>query len=226
MQVLVFGAVFRWGRALAVTAGGELWPTAWPWVLQLGLALVVAELGSYWLHRVQHGVGWLWRMHATHHSVPRLYWLNTSRFHPLDAVVSYLTLMLPLVLLGVPYDTLAIATAFMSVHSLLQHSNIDLRHGPCNWLFSTAELHRWHHALDADDSNHNYGTVLAVWDVVFGTRYLPKDRRPPEAIGIPGMPQFPQTYLAQLASPFTWKRIAPNVVEPLRQPHPPSMTRR
>ena len=35
----------------------------------------------------------------------------------------------------------------------------------------------------------------------------PADREPPEAIGIADMPDFPSGYLAQLASPFRWKRI-------------------
>ena len=33
---------------------------------------------------MMHEVPWLWRFHATHHSAPRLYWLNAGRFHPLD----------------------------------------------------------------------------------------------------------------------------------------------
>ena len=26
----------------------------------------------------------MWRVHAAHHSAPRLYWLNATRFHPFD----------------------------------------------------------------------------------------------------------------------------------------------
>ena len=51
---------------------------------QLPLALVVAELVEYSFHRLMHEVPWLWRFHATHHSAPRLYWLNAARFHPID----------------------------------------------------------------------------------------------------------------------------------------------
>lgn len=208
VRVMSFGAVYWCGSQLTRLAGFQTWPTSWPLAMQLVFALVVAELGSYWFHRVQHTAPWWWRIHATHHSAPRLYWLNAGRFHPLDGVFSYAILMLPLVVLGAPPTTLALYTVFLTAHGLLQHSNIDMRHGGLSWIFSTAELHRWHHAPDPTDGNHNYGAVLAIWDVVFGTRYLPADREPPEAMGIGAMPHFPASYLAQLASPFTWKRLA------------------
>jgi hypothetical protein len=42
----------------------------------LGLALLVAELGHYAFHRLSHESPLVWRLHAVHHSAPRLYWLN------------------------------------------------------------------------------------------------------------------------------------------------------
>lgn len=206
-SALSTGALHALGVALSSRVGMSLWPKDLPLLLQLCLALVVAELGSYWFHRLQHTSPWWWRMHATHHSAPRLYWLNAARFHPLDAVLSYAVAMFPLVLLGAPAPTLACTTVFITVHGLLQHSNIDLKLGPLNWLFSTAELHRWHHSSIADEANHNYGAVLILWDIVFGTRMLPHDRRPPKRVGIGDMPDFPPGYLAQLASPFTWRAL-------------------
>ena len=74
--------------------------------------------------------------------------------------------------------------------------------GPLNWIFSITELHRWHHLKHGHGANHNYGVNLIVWDVIFGTRWLPDDRDPPEAIGIEALPAFPMGYWANLASPF------------------------
>ena len=79
--------------------------------------------------------------------------------------------------------------------------------GPLNYLFSMAELHRWHHAKNLRESNTNYGSNLIVWDLVFGTFFWPRDREPPEQIGIPGLPAFPADYWGQLASPFRWRAI-------------------
>ena len=76
------------------------------------------------------------------------------------------------------------------------------------------ELHRWHHSPDLAEGNHNYGGNLIVWDVVFGTRFLPPDREPPRTIGIGDMPAFPRGLLWQLAVPFRWARVREIVMGP------------
>jgi sterol desaturase/sphingolipid hydroxylase (fatty acid hydroxylase superfamily) len=195
------------GGWLGPRVGAELWPGGWPLVAQLVLALVVGEFFMYWAHRLGHEVELLWRFHALHHSAPRLYFLNAVRFHPVDLAISNYAPFVPLVALGAGMDVLALFALFSGVHGIFQHANLPLRLGPLNWFFSMAELHRWHHSRRLDEANSNYGQNLIVWDVVFGTRFLPKDREPPEDIGIAGLPAFPMDYLGQLASPFTWRRI-------------------
>jgi sterol desaturase/sphingolipid hydroxylase (fatty acid hydroxylase superfamily) len=192
---------------LSRTLGGDLWPTAWPLVAQLGLALVVGELGAYWLHRLQHEHDLLWRFHAIHHSAERLYWLNAARFHPGDLVLLFASWYGPLVALGCPEPVLALFAMFDGVFGILQHCNVQVRLGPLNWIFSMAEPHRWHHSRTLAEANSNYGSNLIVWDVVFGTFFLPRDREPPVVIGIGDLPRFPRGYLAQLAAPFRWARV-------------------
>src|SRR5262245_14804674 len=74
------------GGWLSAAIGTGLWPAHWSLLAQLALSAVVVELPSYWAHRVLHEVPWLWRLHAVHHSAPRLYWLNTTRSHPLEMI--------------------------------------------------------------------------------------------------------------------------------------------
>jgi sterol desaturase/sphingolipid hydroxylase (fatty acid hydroxylase superfamily) len=183
------------------------WPEAWPLAAQLALAMVVGEFFQYWVHRLQHETDLLWRIHAVHHSAPRLYWLNAARFHPLDIALNSLAAFIPLRLMGIGPEVVALHGLFSAVHGIFQHSNLVLRLGPLNWLFSMAELHRWHHSRRLEEANHNYGQNLIVWDVLFGTRFLPADREPPQEIGIEAMPHFPARYAAHLASPFRWQRL-------------------
>jgi ornithine lipid hydroxylase len=193
--------------ALSRAVGVSLWPTDWPYAMQLLLALLIAELPQYWLHRWQHEHDGLWRFHATHHSAPRLYFLNAARFHPLDLGLLYFVGYLPLIALGCPEETIMLYALFDAVFGMLQHSNIDVRLGGLNRLFSMAEVHRWHHSRTVREANSNYGSNLMVWDLAFGTYFRPADREPPEQIGIADMPDFPTTYLAQLGSPFRWRRL-------------------
>lgn len=196
--------------AAAWTAGlgtARLWPTDASLLLQLPLALVVGELFQYWSHRLSHTWEPFWRLHATHHSAPRLYFFNAARFHPLDIVVDTTAGLIPLTLLGTPHKVMLLFALATSVLGYLQHSNVRVTLGPLNYVFSMAELHRWHHARNLDEANTNYGSNLILWDLLFGTFFWPRDRKPPETIGIPDLAAFPQTYLGQLASPFRWRKI-------------------
>lgn len=202
MQALTFASLYTASAWLQSRLGVGLWPHYWPLAAQVTLALVVAEFGQYWVHRLLHEQPLLWRLHAVHHSAPRLYWLNGARVHPLEAITVYAASFMVLVLLSCPESVLALYAVYASVHSTIQHSNIDVHSGPLTWLASQAELHRWHHSPDATEGNHNYGNVLIIWDVVFGTRYLPADRQPPETTGMHGHNDFPADYTAQLLAPF------------------------
>ena len=193
--------------ALSRHLGLDVWPRAWPLLAQLALALVIAELPQYWLHRWQHERDWLWRFHSVHHSAPRLYWLNAARFHPVDLGLLYLVGYVPLIALGCPEETIMLFALFDAVFGMLQHGNIDVHLGWLNRVFSMAEPHRWHHSRVLDEANTNYGSNLIVWDLVFGTFFLPGDRQPPAAIGIADMPAFPQTWAAQMAAPFRWRAL-------------------
>lgn len=201
--------------AIGVAIGGwasdqiglGLWPHHWPLPLQIILVLLVGELPGYWVHRFEHQWDSLWRFHAVHHSAPRLYWLNAGRFHPIDSFLTFAPAYLLLVISGCGEVMLAYFGLITAIHGIFQHANVQLRLGPLNWFFSMAELHRWHHSSTLFEANHNYGQTISVWDWVFGTRYLPKDREPPEEIGIADLPEFPMTWWAQILSPFRWAEI-------------------
>jgi sterol desaturase/sphingolipid hydroxylase (fatty acid hydroxylase superfamily) len=187
--------------------GAGPWPQGWPLVAQLALALVIGELGQYWVHRLQHEVDWLWRFHALHHSAPRLYWLNAARFHPVDILLNNFVVAAPLAALGAGLDVLSLWLLVSAVHGVFQHANVPVRIGPLNWVFSMAELHRWHHSRTLREANTNYGQNLIVWDVLFGTRFLPRDREPPRDIGIADLPAYPTRWLEQELAPFRWAAI-------------------
>jgi sterol desaturase/sphingolipid hydroxylase (fatty acid hydroxylase superfamily) len=193
--------------ALAPLGSASLWPASWPLLAQLPLALIVGELTQYWSHRLAHEWAPLWRLHATHHSAQRLYFLNAARFHPLDIAIDTAAGLVPLVLLSAPPAVLALFALFTGVFGYLQHCNVRVALGPLNYVFSMAELHRWHHARDLREANTNYGSNLIVWDLLFGTFFWPRERKPPEEIGLPGLPAFPQSFWGQLASPFRWRAI-------------------
>ncbi|MFO0689641.1 MAG: sterol desaturase family protein [Myxococcota bacterium] len=216
-QVVVTSLLRPVATALAVAgagavsrfAPGGLWPSDWPVAAQVVLASVVREFFDYWAHRAMHEIPWLWRLHATHHSSPRLYWLNGTRAHPFEIALRFgLVGVVPLALLGVEARVLALTAVAALAADTFQHANIALRLGPLAWIYSIGDAHRWHHSRLRGEADANYGNVYLFWDAVFGTRHLPADREPPTEVGIEGLDAFPKRFFAQWLSPFRWSRIS------------------
>lgn len=195
--------------ALQPPAGSTdgFWPGNWPVLAQVILALTVAELGLYWAHRLAHEIAFLWRFHAVHHSVTRLWFVNTGRFHFVDSILSIAMSQPLLYLMGAPAEIflwVGAATAFIGI---LTHCNIEMRFGVLNYVVNTPGLHRWHHSMDKIEGDKNYGENLMVWDLIFATFYNPA-RRPPAIIGIHG--PMPSDFLGQLSQPFKAPAETPN----------------
>lgn len=181
-------------------AATDLWPHQWPVWAQAALMMLAADFGRYWLHRAFHQFPPMWRLHAVHHSPRRLYWVNVGRFHPLEKAVQYCLDALPFALVGVSGEVLAAYFVFYAVNGFYQHSNCLVRLGPLNYLIAGPELHRWHHSELPEESNHNFGNNLIVWDLLFGTRFLPEDRE----VGPLGLADraYPMGFWAQMRAPF------------------------
>jgi sterol desaturase/sphingolipid hydroxylase (fatty acid hydroxylase superfamily) len=163
------------GTALSLSGGGlEIWPHHWPLVLQAILALVLGEFGAYWWHRSTHEIPLLWRFHKVHHCPSRLYWLNATKFHYLDMTLLQSFTVLPALMLGANESAVLFITLFSIFHGYWQHGNTQQSLGILNYLFSTAQLHRWHHNQNPAVANHNFGSNLIFWDLVFGTYFWPE----------------------------------------------------
>jgi sterol desaturase/sphingolipid hydroxylase (fatty acid hydroxylase superfamily) len=155
-------------------------------------ALVVfmaGDLTLYWYHRLNHGRPVLWAFHALHHSAEEMSPVTAFRHHPLYSITAGL---LVAVTVGLAQGTamalvtgtldmalLAGLNVFAAVLNLatnnLKHSHIWMRFPV--WLehiLISPALHQVHHSIDPKHHDRNYGDVLALWDWMFGTLYIPK----------------------------------------------------
>ncbi len=110
------------------------WPHAWPLWMQALLMVLAVDFLRYWLHRFSHENDTLWRLHAVHHSVEQLYWLNTGRFHPLEKTLQMSLDSVPFLLMGVAPEVLALYYLSYATNGFFQHCNIDLRYGVLNYV--------------------------------------------------------------------------------------------
>jgi sterol desaturase/sphingolipid hydroxylase (fatty acid hydroxylase superfamily) len=192
-------ALIEPARALDLPVA-RLWPHGWPIWVQAVLMVLVVDFLRYWLHRAAHENDTLWRLHSVHHSVEQLYWLNTARFHPIEKALQMCLDSLPFLLMGVDATVLALYYLAYASNGFFQHCNVRLRYGFLNYIVGSAETHRWHHSRTPREANANYGNTVIVWDLLFGTWFLPADRQVDE-LGLSD-PGYPKSFLGLLRAPF------------------------
>ena len=178
----------------------HVWPIQLPMFVQLIMVIFISDFLRYWLHRLSHTFEFLWRLHAVHHSVQKLYWFNTSRFHPFEKGMQFMMDVFPFMILGVSEEIIALHFVLYAVNGSFQHCNIYLKYGWLNYIVSSTDLHRWHHSRDPKESNNNYGNNVILWDIVFGSFYLPLNREVQE-IGLINK-NYPMNFVHQLKAPL------------------------
>ncbi len=180
-----------------------VWPTRLPFAIQVVGAVLVADFGITVGHLLSHRVARLWRFHAVHHSVTRMYGLNGLLKHPLHQLFETVLATTPLILLGLPSRVALAVAALTTIQLLLQHSNADYAVGPFTPWLATNRTHRFHHLKWAGSGDVNFGLFTNVWDHAFGTySYDPRQLFDSSVLGVEAEPDFPVDYSHQLLYPF------------------------
>jgi len=170
---------------------------------QILVGLTVVDFFGYWVHRLFHGP--LWRIHIVHHSPPVLDWLAAARVHPLNELIARPLSLLPALALGVSPVALAPILPALTFYALFLHANVSWDFGPLRRVIASPRFHRWHHSSEPGAQGENLSGFLPVWDILFGTWHMPRDRVPHR----PGTSEpVPQSFLGQLAYPFR-RRFGP-----------------
>ena len=170
--------------------------TDWPvWIAAPALILAFDFL-QYWQHRWSHEANgplkhFLWRTHATHHLPEQVYVLMHPAGHPFNAILIQAVIRVPLFYwLGASPEAIFAASSIIGLQGLVSHCNVDLRAGWFNYLFTGAELHRYHHSADPREAQ-NHAVTLSLLDVLFGT-FVYRPGAPPEALGIAHPERYPR----------------------------------
>jgi sterol desaturase/sphingolipid hydroxylase (fatty acid hydroxylase superfamily) len=170
--LIVYGKV---DRALLEHGFG---PTArLPLRVQAVAILVIGDFVGYWMHRAFHGRR-LWAFHAVHHSSVDLDWLSSVRLHPVNDALMRIVGVLPVLGLGFAPVAVAGIVPVLTLMAILVHANVDWDWGPFRSLIVSPRFHRWHHTDEAQARDKNFAGLLPLWDILFGTYYMPRGERP------------------------------------------------
>ena len=181
--------------------------TGLPFIAELFLILLAADLVQYWTHRAYHEVPVLWRFHAVHHSAEYMDWMAGSRLHMLELIFTRVSVLGIIYVLGFSKDVMDIYIIIVGFQAVFNHSNVRLPsafgRAPLKYLVVTPDFHHWHHSSDKEALDRNYAAHFAFIDYLFGTA-VKSERRFPEKYGVLG-DYMPQGFLRQQMFPFTWK---------------------
>lgn len=169
-----------------------------PVALQVVATLALESFVYYWGHRLLHYWPPLWRFHAVHHSARHLDWFGGWRGHVFETVYFTAFTSFAMTLLDVGPPTVLAFTVYRFFEGQVEHSNVRLPLGPLRWVLPSPWFHHWHHASDREAWNRNF-SPYPVWDVLFGTAYMPGDRLP-SGFGVED--PVPDDYPGQVAYPL------------------------
>lgn len=152
------------------------------------LVMLVSDFSVYWIHRIHHEQPVLWPFHSVHHSAEVLSPITVYRKHPIYDIFAALLrsvligalqgLLLALFTDTITASQIAGINVFYFLFNILgsnfRHSHIWISYGRVleHILISPAQ-HQIHHSRAVKHHDKNYGEILAVWDWMFGTLYIP-----------------------------------------------------
>jgi sterol desaturase/sphingolipid hydroxylase (fatty acid hydroxylase superfamily) len=175
------------GGVCAVVAGGLAVTTTWtaattperlwrrrfvrdagtgPWAL--AAAIAAWDFLYYWDHRFMHSSRYMWAIHVVHHSSEH-YNLSTALRQPVADAFGTFVPFGSLCLFGIRPGLVETARGVNLLYQYWIHTETIGRLGPAETAFNTPSHHRVHHGSNQRYLDRNHGSILIVWDRLFGT---------------------------------------------------------
>jgi sterol desaturase/sphingolipid hydroxylase (fatty acid hydroxylase superfamily) len=138
---------------------------AWSWFL----LFVGVEFFYYWFHVASHRIRWFWATHAVHHSATRFNLSAAVRLGWTGQLSGGFVFFLPLAGLGFHPLAITLMLGLGLLYQFFLHTALPIDLGPLEWVLNTPAHHRVHHASNESCLDKNYGSVLILFDRLFGS---------------------------------------------------------
>jgi sterol desaturase/sphingolipid hydroxylase (fatty acid hydroxylase superfamily) len=150
-------------------------PTTGTGPLAMAAAIAGWDFIYYWNHRLMHESRYMWAVHVVHHSSEH-YNLSTALRQPVADVLGTSVPYGLLCIAGIPPDLITTARGVNLLYQFWIHTESIGRLGPPEAVLNTPSHHRVHHGSNARYIDRNHGSILIVWDRLFGT-FEPEDEK-------------------------------------------------
>jgi sterol desaturase/sphingolipid hydroxylase (fatty acid hydroxylase superfamily) len=135
-------------------------------------ALLAATLAwdfiYYWNHRFMHESRYMWAHHVVHHSSER-YNLSTALRQPVAEAFGTFLPYSTLAFVGIRPNLIESARGINLLYQYWIHTDTIRRLGRFESILNTPSHHRVHHGSNGQYIDRNHGSILIVWDRLFGT---------------------------------------------------------
>jgi len=169
-----------------------------PWVLQFFLAIVVADVAEWLIHRAFHKVPFLWRFHSIHHSSKALDWIAGSRSHFVDDILVRGFILVPM-MLAFSQNVIVAYLVFVTLHATWTHCNFAPYVKWIEKFLVMPRYHHWHHSSQKEAIDKNFAIHFPWIDKLFGTYYFPEEW--PSKYGLDNE-EVPDGFIKQTYQPF------------------------
>ena len=136
--------------------------------LPMALAITGWDFIYYWNHRFMHESRYMWAVHVVHHSSEH-YNLSTALRQPVADVLGTTIPYGLLCLAGIPPELISTARGVNLIYQFWIHTETIGRIGPPEAVLNTPSHHRVHHGSNRQYLDRNHGSILILWDRLFGT---------------------------------------------------------
>lgn len=144
--------------------------------------LALDFFGGWFVHIVEHKVGFLWRFHVVHHADNNVDVTTALRHHPVESILRGIFFFIGILVSGAPMYAVMIFQTLLVIASQIVHANMSLPRWldtVASYIFVSPNMHKVHHHWKQPFTDSNYGAVLSIWDRMLGTfkKLEPKDIR-------------------------------------------------
>ena len=143
----------------------------WNYLFQWIFTFIAWDFCFYWFHRLHHKYKYLWAVHVVHHEGEHFslsLGIRNSWYSQITAFPFFVILAFG----GLPIE---IYLGVSSIHYFFQfynHNSLIKNSGWLDKIMITPKHHKVHHGKNDYCINKNFGSILIIWDKIFGTFQL------------------------------------------------------
>jgi sterol desaturase/sphingolipid hydroxylase (fatty acid hydroxylase superfamily) len=180
VAAVVTGGVAITSAWASRTTSDRLWrrrllPDVGTGPVALAAAITAWDFLYYWDHRFMHTSRYMWAVHVVHHSSEH-YNLSTALRQPVAEAFGTFVPFGSLCLFGIRPGLVETARGVNLLYQFWIHTETVGPLGPAETVLNTPSHHRVHHGSNRQYLDRNHGSILIIWDRLFGTFEPERDR--------------------------------------------------